>query len=127
MSDAITLLEEEFEKIAETDRESRRLNRAIAAEIAMIEDLTHRTSVEMARIRSSRDSLQKQLHIRHKWLKAVAADKVRERLKIPSIPGYTSPVDELLKRRLDRRNDRADKKLTPSTPPPANDSLINQP
>lgn len=106
MSDAIDQLEEAFKAAASTDRECRRINRAIAADVAMIEDLAHRTAVEMARLRSSRDSLKKQLFIRHKWVRAVAADKLREKLGIPAIPGYVSPVDELMVERAARRRYR---------------------
>lgn len=115
MSDALALLEEEFRHQAASSKEARRLHRLISAEIAAIEDLTHRTTIEMARLRTSRDSLRAQLAIHHKWLRASAAGVVREKLKLPAIPGYISPVDELVKRRLDRRQDRARKKQISTT------------
>jgi hypothetical protein len=120
MKDATALLEEELALLESKDRECRRLNRAIRAETAAIEDLNHRTALEMARLRTSREGLRSQHRTRIKWLKSVAADNVRERLGIDAIPGYQSPLDQLLQRRLDRRAERVASKN--KVPPTANDS-----
>jgi hypothetical protein len=115
MTDAATMLEDELEKLAEKDRECRRIDRAIRAETAMIEDLVHRYTLELARLRTSREGLQRQMHTRRKWLKSVAADNVRERLGIDAIPGYLSPVDVLIKRRLEAKATRRAEKLSTPT------------
>lgn len=114
-NDALDQLEEEFIKMRTADREIRRLDRQRNSEIAMIEDLRHRTAIEMSRLQMSRDGIVKQIAVREKYLRAAAAERVRERLGIPSIPGYTSPVEELVKRRLYRQAYR--RKQSTSTPP----------
>jgi len=118
MSEPINILEQEFERLVLNDKPSRRLKRDILNLDADIADLNIRTAQEMARLKSSKESLRAQIRERHKWVKAKAANIVRERLGIAIIPGYSSPVDKLLEQRAYKRKYNASTKSSEQNSPP---------